>query len=123
MKHSAMLLFVMFVVSFGIIACGPTKTIQELNPGVSFMDKNEVIKYITDVQQIEYKDAIVSYKPNGQASVYVKDIQQDVPATWKVYDDGLVILRTKRYVGKSYFAKDGITTYHPDGTSDKILKR
>jgi hypothetical protein len=121
MYRLILLVSIFLLFSSGLVGCGPQKSIQELNPGISFMGKNDVMKFYTGFKT-ESPGAIVSFKENGKASIYVKKIAKDINATWKLTDDGMVILSTQNRTDKWYIASDGQTSYSLDGTSMKIQK-
>ena len=122
MKRSSVYLFALLCILGGLVACGPTKSVQELNPGVTFMGKDEVTAFYAGAE-CEGPNAIVKYYENGKASVYVKKIQKDIPGSWKVEDDGMVALMTKGHVNKFYTSIEGPTFYNIDGTNVKFTKR
>lgn len=122
MKRACVYLFALLCVVGGVAACGPTKSIQELNPGVSFMDKNEVMAFLIGAE-CESERVRVSYKEKGRAVVYVKKIQKYIPGAWKVEEDGMITLMTQGHVEKWYISSDGTTSYNIDGTRTTLTKR
>jgi len=121
MYRSVLFVSLFLIIASGLVACGPQKSIQELNPGVSFMGKNEVLKFYTGFKT-EGPGAIVSFKENGKASVYVKKIGKDIDGTWKSTDDGMLVLSTYGRTDKWYTASDGETSYGLDGKSMKVQR-
>lgn len=122
MNRLCWLVFFVIIVSCGLVACVPAKTVQELNPGVTFMGKNEVTEFLTG-SEIESPNAIVTYKENGKATIYVKKLAKDVNGTWKVEDDGMVVLASKGRVDKWYQSTDQTTTYNLDGEKLILQKK
>ncbi|SHO53798.1 hypothetical protein [Desulfopila aestuarii] len=122
MKKSALLVFVLFSLLCGITACVQSKSIHELNPGVSFMGKEEVTKFLSG-SKIEGPGAIVTYMEGGKADIFVKKNGKNINATWKVQDDGMVELITQGRKDRNYYSADGITAYGLDGGSSAIQKK
>jgi len=122
MNRSFVYLFAVLFVVGVMAACGTKISIQELHPGVSFMDKTEVTAFMTGAMW-ENENEIVSYKQNGTASVYVKKNKKEVPGAWMVEDDGMITLMTRGNVEKWYTSSDGTTAYNIDGTMVKINKK
>lgn len=112
LSHLSVLLLTLF--SLTLVACAPTKTIHELNPGVQFMSQKQAIDFLSGAK-MESPEVIVTYKTDGKADLYVKHIAKDISATWEVKEDGMVIFRTPQRTTKFYLGEDGETSYRTTG--------
>lgn len=111
-KFFSVFLSVLFAAT--LVACGPTKTIQEIHPGVQFMGQQQATAYVSG-HKFESDKAVTTYNENGTADVYVKSISRSVKAKWKVMEDGMVVFKTSRRTINFYLGLDGNTSYKTTG--------
>ncbi|SHO48973.1 hypothetical protein [Desulfopila aestuarii] len=115
MKISSLHVFLVLITAFGLIACVPAKSIQELNPGVTFMGKSEVTEFLNGAR-LDGPNAIVTYNESGTATFNRKKDGKIVNASWKVADDGKVTVLRPGKTDYYYFSTDNKTIYMPNGS-------
>lgn len=115
MKHHLFPNRVLTLFALPLVACGPTKTTQELNPGVQFMDQKQVTEFLSDTKLETDNVVSVMYNASGKADLHVKKKDEDISVNWEVLEDGMVVFRTNNRTLKFYIVTDETTSYRSTG--------